>query len=331
MDKRNWYQRKWGNARALRAKERRAVKRGSQKISRMDIAVDDRDIRLGKISKVFNGNMCCIISEEQEYIAGNSGAVIGDLVKFVASDSGNKIIDILPRKSKLVRMRFDASRQSSEACEEHVLAANIDVAVIVASAASPTFHPRLIDRYLIMCQYGNIAPVICVNKIDLVVTVPDLSAYTSLGIPVVYTSVVNNVGIPELRNHIKRKCAVLTGHSGVGKSALFNQLLGRDIQKTGQLTRGSSGRHTTTNSTMYALGDDTFIIDTPGLRALGLWDIGKETLKYYFPEFQEYASACKFRDCMHLHEPECAVKQAVGRGEVSEDRYRSYIKLLEEL
>ncbi len=268
MNKGNWYDRKWNNAKALRAKERRAVKQKSLEIPRTDIAIDNKDVHFGKISKVLGDNTCGIVSEEREYIADNRGAVIGDHVKFIADNYGNKIIDILPRKSKLVRMRFDASRRSGNACEQHILAANIDIAILVASAASPPFHQRLIDRYLVMCQYGSIAPLICINKIDLVSVAPDLSVYTSIGIPVVYTSALHNIGVTELKNHIKGKCTVLTGHSGVGKSELFNKLLDRTMQRTGQLTRGSSGKHTTTMSTLYALGDDTYLIDTPGIRAL---------------------------------------------------------------
>lgn len=257
--------------------------------------------------------------------------VVGDRVTFDLDDEGKGILrQILPRSTKLVRMRTqrrDSTRQQQH--EEHVLAANVDVAVIVASTALPPFHPRLVDRYLIMCQYGDVSPVLCLNKCDLVEEPPDLSIYQKLGIPVIYASADTGQGIDELREQLQGKYSVLTGHSGVGKSSLINRLLEAEVLQVAEVSSASGrGRHTTTVSSLHKLDDTTNLIDTPGIRSLSLWEVDRYSLRFYFPEFEEPSLNCKFRNCLHDSEPGCGVKEAVERGEIPEERYESYLRVL---
>ncbi|WP_148235752.1 ribosome small subunit-dependent GTPase A [Thermaerobacter marianensis] len=337
----NWFDRKWKNRRALRARERRSAKYRARLEQEQGghAGPGGDDAPLAVSGNASTGVVCEVRSDTCVVIAGERcyesltrvPVVVGDRVRFAAEGNYAVILEVLPRKSKLVRMRGDATRRSAFSKEEHVLAANVDVAVIVASAAAPPFHPRLIDRYLIMCQYGGIRPIICVNKIDLVTTRPDLSLYTDMDIPVVYVSALTGAGMERLKEHLRGRCSVLTGKSGVGKSSIFNALLRETIQRVGELTRTGRGRHTTTSSLMYRLDHDTFIIDTPGIRSLGLWDIDPDSLRLYFPDFLPFATACRYRDCSHTHEPDCAVKEAVSRGGVAPGRYESYRRLMNEL
>jgi len=319
--------------RAERAKERR-VQRLAQEATLVPEpageAAESEEIQSGIVAEVRKDAHCTVLSGDRLLPARSSmPVVVGDRVKFRGQGEGFVIRELLPRKTRLVRMRGDASRHSDHGVEEHVLAANVDVAVVVASTTAPPFHPRLLDRYLIMCQYGGIAPVICMNKMDKVESPPDLSVYSGMGIPIVYVSAFTGQGMEELRGHLRHRCSVLTGHSGVGKSTIFNALLDKDVQRIGDLTQSSRGRHTTTGSLLYKLGEDAYLIDTPGIRSLGLRG-DKRTLRFYFPDFAQAASGCKYRDCSHTHEPGCAVKEAVQAGEISHQRYDSYLRLMNE-
>ena len=259
------------------------------------------------------------------------GVVTGDRVDIEINDGLAKIVRIHPRKARIARLRFDSSRDPSRGSNEHVIAANVDIAVIVASTISPPFRARLVDRYLVMCQYGGVEPLICVNKVDL--APPDdeaLSIFRKVGVPMVAVSAETGEGIDLLRDWISAKTAVLTGHSGVGKSSIANAITGTDMQYTGSVGAELRGRHTTTTSMLIEWSPDSQIIDTPGIRSLGLWDINREQVPAYFPEFTEPAELCKFRDCHHDTEPDCGVKAAVERGDIAMNRYDSYLRLVGE-
>ena len=259
------------------------------------------------------------------------GVVPGDRVDIEITDGLAKIIHIHPRNSRIVRLRFDASRDPSRGSNEHVIAANVDIAVIVASTVSPPFRPRLIDRYLVMCQYGGVDPLICINKIDLAEPDEDaISIFSELGIPYVAVSAETDEGIDLLRLHLSAKTAVLTGHSGVGKSSIANAITGTEMQYTGSVGTELRGRHTTSTSMLIEWSSDSQIIDTPGIRSLALWDIKREQVAAYFPEFEAPAEFCKFRDCHHDSEPDCGVKAAVERGDIAVNRYDSYLRLVGE-
>lgn len=287
----------------------------------------------------------CLVAHGESYVpcripvralAGSEGdPVVGDRVAFDWESEGQGVVRrVLPRASRLVRMRVNRGARGwnhGRDAEEQVLAANVDVAVIVASAAAPAFHPRLVDRYLVMCQYGEVAPVVCLNKCDLTETPPDLSTYERMGIPVVYCSAATGQGLPELREQLKGKYSVLTGHSGVGKSSLINRLLGEKKLEVGEVSVATGkGRHTTTTSSLHRLDDNTYLIDTPGIRSLSLWAVERDSIRLYFPDFEQASLRCKFRDCLHLAEPDCGVKEAVERGEVAPERYDSYVRMMNE-
>lgn len=184
----DWYEQKWGNRRAQKAEERRVEKRagkGGVEASTEDVARDPASEQ-GVVTEVRGDGHCVVALGERIFeTTVPARAVVGDFVELQLSTLRRTIKRILPRQTKLVRMRGDSTRRSTHGNEEHVLAANVDIAVIVASAMDPPFHPRLVDRYLIMCQYGKIEPLIFMNKIDLVASAPDLSMYTHLDVTVV--------------------------------------------------------------------------------------------------------------------------------------------------
>ena len=256
--------------------------------------------------------------------------VVGDNVVFGLVDGKPQVKGILARVSRLARLRTEGGRTSLLGAEEHIMAANVDVAVIVVSSTQPPFHPRLVDRYLVLCEYGNVKPVICMTKIDLE-KAPDLSMYTEMNIPVFEVSNATGKGLDRLLAGLEGKLCVLVGHSGVGKSTIINALLKNEDLPTAAVGRKSGrGRHTTTNSSLHPIGKSTLLIDTPGIRSLGLFDITPDNLRFYFPEFDEFSSKCQYRDCTHSHEPKCGVKEAVKEKRISLRRYESYIRLLSE-
>lgn len=261
--------------------------------------------------------------------------VIGDRVRFEAGDDPDSIGEITGREDRtsfIARMRGDSSRYSEASLEQHVIAANVDTAVIVAAAKNPEFHPRFIDRYLVVLQNGNVDPIICINKSDLTTERHSvLSFYRELGIPIVETSAETGEGVDQLKDTIRGKISVLVGNSGVGKSSLVNVIIpGSDIRVTEVSQKSGKGRHTTSESALYKWNEDSYIIDTPGIRSLGIDDINRNSLRFFFQEFEPYADHCKFHNCLHDHEPQCAVKEAMESGRLNHYRYESYIRMLHE-
>jgi ribosome biogenesis GTPase len=240
---------------------------------------------------------------------------VGDRVILARAAGQLRVVELLPRTSALVRLRAERTRRSTVPPRQAVLAANVDLAVIVASVTSPAFHPRLVDRYLVLCQHGGIAPLLCLNKCDLVVR----------------CSTRTGAGVVELRGRLSGKTSVVTGHSGVGKSSLVNVLSGAYTLPIGSVRSSDGrGRHTTSSSTLTRIDAGTFLIDTPGIRSLGLWHVDAASLRFYFSEFERFEADCHFSDCTHSHEPRCAIKAAVETGEIAAARHASYLRMLDD-
>jgi ribosome biogenesis GTPase len=182
----------------------------------------------------------------------------------------------------------------------------------------------------VICQYGGVWPILCLNKCDLVEAPPDLTLYERLGLPIVYASAATGAGLDDLRHLLRGTIAVFAGHSGVGKSSLVNALLGEEHQIVGAVRSADGrGRHTTTSSSLLRLDDDSYLVDTPGVRSLGIWKIDPRTLGAYFPDFDPFSPSCRFTTCSHVHEPACGVQTAVEAGEIPRQRYESYVRMME--
>jgi ribosome biogenesis GTPase len=234
--------------------------------------------------------------------------VPGDEVS-VLNDS---VSGIAPRRTMLTRTDPVNERR------ERVIVANVDRMVIVAAITNPPLRTGLIDRYMIAAARGGIQPILCINKLDLST---DTSAVAGYEIPIVRCSTKTGQGIDELRDWLAGSVAVLTGHSGVGKSSLLNSLSEEDQARVGLLSEETGkGRHTTTASRLYRLKNGARIIDTPGIREFGLGPVTLDELKAAFPEFS--GERCRFNDCTHREEPDCAIREAGG------PRYEAWLRLL---
>jgi ribosome biogenesis GTPase len=216
---------------------------------------------------------------------------------------------------------------------EHVLVANVDQVVIVIALKEPEFKPHLIDRYLASAIQGNLQPIVCLNKADLIDPVefqPTVGYYSQLGIQTLLTSAATGQGVERLRKLLKNRQTVFSGQSGVGKSSLLNAIqpdLGLRVREVSDVNQ--KGRHTTTTAELIALDFGGWVVDTPGIRQFALWDIIPEEVEGFFAEFRPYVPLCEFPDCTHTHEEKCAVKNAVALRYLSEQRYFSYLGMLE--
>ncbi len=248
---------------------------------------------------------------------------VGDLV--IVNDDA--VVDLKPRSTYLGR------RDSAMPEHERLIAANIDIVLIVVSVVGPPLHPRLIDRCMAAVRKGGAEPIICVTKRDLGVSDEDrasLAVYERIGVPVVLLSSTTGEGIPELRAMLAGRLAAVVGHSGVGKSTMLNALLEDDAAKTGGVSDASNrGRHTTTSSKLYETAE-LRLIDTPGIREFGLVFSEPSEVTEAFAEIELHAADCRLAGCLHLVEPNCSVREAVRLGNIQRVRYQSYQKLLAE-
>ena len=211
--------------------------------------------------------------------------------------------------------------------------ANIDTLVFIAANTNPVTDPFLVDRFSVIAAEAGCELVVCINKTDIDPGDALFEVFTKAGFPVVRTSAETGEGTDKLRALLRGKVCAFSGNSGVGKSSLLNVLLPEAHIKTGEVSEKlGRGRHTTRHVELYALEGDTYVADTPGFASLDVTMtnvILKEQLQYDFPDFGPYLGSCRFHDCAHLKEPDCAVMKAVAAGEISESRYRSYVKLYE--
>ena len=256
---------------------------------------------------------------------------VGDFVEFYLEDNMDRtgvITGILPRTNYLIRKATRTSRQS------HILASNVDQAILMATHAFPKTSLGFIDRFLVTAEAFRIPVMILFNKNDLLnedekdLVNEIMEVYESIGYPSCLISVLENTGMARFQQAIKNKTSLLAGHSGVGKSSLLNKIIPEIDQKTADVSGfANKGVHTTTFAEMFEVETGTHIIDTPGIKELGLSEISQEELGHYFPEMRELLGQCKFHNCHHIHEPGCAILQAVEEGTIAPTRYDSYLSM----
>lgn len=268
---------------------------------------------------------------------------VGDFVQVEKRDhQEGRIVNVLPRRSILSRA------DNLSRLKEQLIAVNIDQVLITSSVVFPPLKASLIDRYIIAAQKGNMEPILVINKIDLLTDLEEkidphflkeqkevylefLEAYRKLDFKIVPVSVKTQEGIGLLKEVMKNKTSVFSGQSGTGKSSLINCTTGQQFATGGIVERTGKGSHTTTTTHLVALEQGGFCIDTPGIKSFGIWDLKETDFSACYPEIAKFASLCKYPNCRHLNEPDCAVKQGVENQEISLLRFNSYCSLIQSL
>ncbi len=264
-------------------------------------------------------------------VRSTNPVVVGDIVRCERDETGETVIaDVEPRRNYIIRRASNLSKES------HIIAANLDQALLVATLFSPETAPEFIDRFLVTCEAYKVPVAILLAKADLARTAPEAMAafhdtYERAGYRVIDVSATEGEGVDTVRDLLRGRTTLLSGNSGVGKSTLVAAVERTAEVRTAEISRSHhKGRHTTTFSTMYPLSEGGYIIDTPGIKGFGLIDIDDAELAHYFPEMMRWLPECRYYNCSHTHEPDCAVIEAVERGDIALSRYESYLKILDE-
>lgn len=264
-------------------------------------------------------------------VRSTNPVVVGDIVRCERDETGETVIaDVEPRRNYIIRRASNLSKES------HIIAANLDQALLVATLFSPETVPEFIDRFLVTCEAYKVPVTILLAKADLARTAPEAMAafhdtYERAGYRVIDVSATEGEGVDTVRDLLRGRTTLLSGNSGVGKSTLVAAVERTAEVRTAEISRSHhKGRHTTTFSTMYPLSEGGYIIDTPGIKGFGLIDIDDAELAHYFPEMMRWLPECRYYNCSHTHEPHCAVIEAVERGDIALSRYESYLKILDE-
>lgn len=254
---------------------------------------------------------------------------VGDVVQIeLQEDENGMIVKIEPRKNYIIRKSVNLSKKA------HIIASNIDLAFLVVTVNYPKTYLNFIDRFLVTAEAYHIPTVLIFNKIDLLskTELEELETliqiYSKIGYQCIKTSVEKKVNIEEVKTMMTHKTSVFSGNSGVGKSSLIN-LIDQSLNiKTSDISDShNQGKHTTTFAEMHELKFGGHIIDTPGIKGLGIIDIEKEEIHHYFPEMRKRMNECKFNNCVHVNEPACAIKEALEKGEIADFRYENYLNL----
>ncbi len=258
---------------------------------------------------------------------------VGDHVTFAVEDEAENtaiITDIAPRENYIIRQSVHKTAHG------HILAANLDQAVLLATLTLPRTSLGFIDRFLVSAESFRISTTIVFNKTDilndegLAYQQEIMAMYENIGYQCMATSATEGEGVDAFRHLLDHKVTLLSGHSGVGKSSLVNAIAPDLNLRTNEVsTFANKGVHTTTFAEMFELAPDTYIIDTPGIKELGLIDTAKEEISHYFPEMRDRLNQCRFHNCLHINEPGCAIKDAVAEGDIAESRYMSYLSMVE--
>lgn len=257
---------------------------------------------------------------------------VGDKINYeMEPNSENGVIfSIEPRKNYIIRKSSNLSKQT------HIIASNIDQAILMVTIAFPTTSLGFIDRFLVTAEAYHIPTTIVFNKVDLCTDgLEDVLQETidlyhkKVGYAYLKTSVNDKIGLEEVKELLQNKTTLVAGHSGVGKSSLLNAIEPNLNLKTGEISKSSfNGQHTTTFAQMHPLSFGGFIIDTPGIREFGVVDLNNAELSHYFKEMKPFIGKCKFNNCQHIHEPQCAVLEALEAGQIPTERYQSYLSIM---
>jgi ribosome biogenesis GTPase len=314
----------------------------------------DADLKLGRVLAILPEGIL-VACDHRQLLCTLKGALkkeknriknliaVGDFVRFEDKDSQQGTIVKIEERQSVLSRADNLSRN-----KEQLIAVNIDQVLITTSVVLPPLKPFLVDRYIIATQKGNMHPIIVVNKIDLLRNRPleidetiwteeqalyeeFLMIYRGLGFTVLPVSIETQEGIEELKQIMQGKTSVFSGQSGVGKSSLINLVTGSKLATGSVVQRTRKGSHTTTTTHLIPLEGEGFCIDTPGIKSFGLWNLRADEIVAYFPEIFAMSAHCKFLDCAHLNEPDCAVKKAVEEKLISPLRFASYCALMSSL